>query len=735
MSAKIHIPATTRYSGALKELSAAEEKNLGDIVVDGKEIRGVPKKLGQQFRKVAKAAYDKDAHTVTMAVSSETPVDRYYGQEILSHAKGAVRTDRLSGGVSLLYNHDYDQLLGRSQSFELGEPIHVTCRFGTSALAAEKELDVAADILVDVSIGYIVYEWDIVEDKNGVRTYTAVDWEILEVSLVTVPADPTVGVGRSSDAAPKIRSFRKVDDESRSEDEDDGDDDEEQGDDDGAEEQRTTEPTVADPATQTSDPTPTTPTPTPARSVSMETPEVTANPAADNAARIAGLNTLRTQYPSEFSERALQAAIKLDTPLESVKRSISDAIINAGERNTVPTIADDIFSGMSERELGQYSLRNVYAAAVNRAMPGTFADKGAEAGFEREVGESLRKEAEKRGITSLGGGIAIPSASSRAMALVRASQRTLASGGNAGQFTNVTTVEADPIELLRARTAVLALGARMMTGLFGTISMPRQTSAATSSWVSEGSAVASSDPALDAISISPKPLMIASSYYRNLLAQSRLAVDSFLAQDRDQVLARSLDTAALAGTGVAPIPLGLMLQAGLPAILSGTTRAATGVVTPGLGGLPMTYVDFNNMEAAISMANADIGTMGWLTTPKVRAAARSTPQIPGTASQFVWPNSKPDGRGIQEGPLGYSALCTSNSVLTGFTANAVANLHAAILGVWDQIIIGDWGLSEIVVDPYTGAANQEIKITENAFYDTNVRHLAAFCACTSALPS
>jgi HK97 family phage major capsid protein/HK97 family phage prohead protease len=732
MSAKTHIPATTRYSGVLKELSAAEEKNLGDIVVDGKEVRGVPKKLGQQFRKVAKAAYDKDAHTVTMAVSSETPVDRYYGQEILSHGKGAVRTDRLSGGVSLLYNHDYDQLLGRSQSFELGEPIHVTCRFGTSALAAEKELDVAADILVDVSIGYIVYEWDIVEDKNGVRTYTAVDWEILEVSLVTVPADPTVGVGRSSDVAPKIRSFRKVDDDSSSEDDDGNDDAEEQGDDDGAESERTTDTTVADPTPQPSEPTPT--TPTPARSVPMST-EVIANPAADNAARVAGLNNLRTLYPNEFSERALKAAVDLDTPLDAVKRSISDTIISAGDRNTVPTIADDIFGGMSERELGQYSLRNVYAAAVNRAIPGSFSDPGSEAGFEREVGETLRKAASARGVTGLGGGILIPSASSRASAMIRAAQRTLASGGNAGQFTNVTTVEADPIELLRSRTAVLALGARMMTGLFGTISMPRQTGAATSSWVSEGSAVASTDPSLDAISISPKPLMIASSYYRNLLAQSRLAVDSFLAQDRDRVLALSLDTAALAGSGVAPIPLGLLNQAGLPAILAGTTRAATGVVTPGLGGVPMTYVDFNDMEASISMANADIGAMGWLTTPKVRAAARSTPQIPGTASQFVWPNSKPDGRGIQEGPLGYNALCTSNALLTGFTANSVANLHAVILGVWDQIIIGDWGLSEIVVDPYTGASSQMIKITENAYFDTNVRHLAAFCACTSALPS
>ena len=132
--------------------------------------------------------------------------------------------------------------------------------------------------------------------------------------------------------------------------------------------------------------------------------------------------------------------------------------------------------------------------------------------------------------------------------------------------------------------------------------------------------------------------------------------------------------------------------------------------------------------------NADIGTMGIITTQKVRASQRSTPQIPGTASQFVWPNSKMDARGIQEGPLGYNAITTSNAALTGFTANGQAGCHAAIMGVFDQILYGDWGLSEVIADPYTGAASALYKFTEHAYYDINVRHVEAFAACTSALP-
>jgi hypothetical protein len=300
----------------------------------------------------------------------------------------------------------------------------------------------------------------------------------------------------------------------------------------------------------------------------------------------------------------------------------------------------------------------------------------------------------------------------------------------------VTEVVAEPIELLRTRTAVLALGARMMTGLFGTIKMPRQNAAATSNWIAEAGSVSNSDPTLDSISLAPTRLSMMNSYYRELLLQSALAVDSFLAADRLAVLARSLDTACIAGSGTAPVPLGLLNQSGLTAVLSGTVRATNGTVTAGLGGVPPTFVDYNNMEAAISTANGDIGTLRWLTTPKIRAAGRSIPQIPGSAvSGFVWPNSKVGANGLQEGPLGYDALCTSNSVLTGFTANSVSNLHAIVLGVWDQMLIGDWGLSEVIVDPYTGAASALYKITEHAFYGTAIRHLESFCANVSALPS
>lgn len=754
--------------GILRELSAAQEKTL--------DSNGVPVKIGRQYqRKQLKSeGYNADEHTVSLTLTSEQPVDRWFGSEILSHKKGAIRTQRLKNGISLLFNHDYDQLLGRSTSFEApdGGPLSLTYRFGPSALAQEKEAEVAAEVLKDTSGGYVVYEWEITEDKNGVRTYLAVDWEPVEGSLVTVPADPNVGVGRAisvkytlrklgEDGEPvEVRKFafdpisnRSLDmtdtsDGTRAADADDADDDDDDDDSDEVDEgdralssggnagENTNVTEVGVPKTARSEesaaPTSTTNS-TQQRTVTMA--EDVKDAATLNQERITGLRQLHKDYPKQFDERALKAAEALDVPLEHAKRQIAEKIINESESSKVPTLGDELADEMSEREVKLYSLRNVYAHAINTVKPGTFKDKGAEAGFEREVGVTLQKRAEERGVTGFGGGIPIPAATSRLFAR-QAQQRALASGGGAGTATNVIEVQPEPIELLRFRTAVLALGARMMTGLFGEIKMPRQTGAGNSNWLAEGSAASETDPTLDSITMSPTRLSIWNAYYRELLLQSALSVDSFLAADRLAVLARSLDSACIAGSGSAPVPLGLLNQSGLSAVLAGTTRATNGTVTAGAGGVPPTFVDYNNMEAAISMANADIGTMSWLTTPKIRAAGRSIPQIPGSAvSGFTWPNSKVDAKGIQEGPLGYPALCTSNPVLTGFTANSVPNLHAIILGVWDQMLIGDWGLSEIIVDPYTGASEALYNITEHAFYGTNVRHIPAFCACTSALPS
>ena len=137
---------------------------------------------------------DADTDTFELSFSSETPVARQYGDEVLSHAAGAVDLSSLNDSAPLLFNHNPDQLLGVVDSARVvGGKGRATVRWGTSPEAAAKRQDVAIGVLRNVSVGYQINEMDQDEDGN----YVARNWTPVEISLVSVPSDPTVGIGRS----------------------------------------------------------------------------------------------------------------------------------------------------------------------------------------------------------------------------------------------------------------------------------------------------------------------------------------------------------------------------------------------------------------------------------------------------------------------------------------------------------------------------------------------------------
>jgi len=711
---------TVILTTVLSSLSAAAERAL--------EERPLPPELGQrQFRRTKGAAggYDAEAHTVTMAVSSEYPVQRYGGDEILSHAQGAIDLERLKDGIALLFNHDYNLHLGTSVGYELKDGVlRITNKFGTNPLAREKEQDVADKILKDVSIGYQPLEYDITEDKTGYRTYTVTRWELYENSLVTVPADPTVGVDRNAPAEVHVKvNFRILDadpeppqERSQTPDSEDEDDDEEEVDDPDDPEagERTAASTT--PTTQ----------PTQQRNQTMAEATTTVDHAANEKARVTALRNLRQINPSHYSEDQVMQDIVGGVSIERATDAIAERAIAAGQNSNVPTIAGEQLERMSPKEQRLYSRAGAARAAINLLRGGTFKDE--ESGFAQEVSDSIRKAATERGISGLGNGILTPGVTNKRFAQMEAQKRTVQSGsGTIASATNFTEVELPPIEMLRNTAVCMALGARMIPGLHGTPQFPRQNAAASSSWMAEAAAVTTSDPGMNFFNMVPHRLSMGSPYTRDFLALSNLAIDSFLAEDRYEVLALSLDYAGLAGSGTGNVPLGLQNYTGLATVLTGSTRAANGTVTAGAGGVPPTYVDLNDAEAAISGANAGgLGLLRWAGTPQARAAMRSILKFPGVnGSAPIMPDSRIGSNGLQEGPLGYDGIF-SNQLPKNGTVNSVSNLHAMVLGNWPQMIIGDWDLNEIIADNITGAASAIYKIFEHGYYDINFRHIEAF---------
>ena len=144
---------------------------------------------------------DEEKRTVRMAISSEEPVMRSFGMEVLEHSEEAIDLSFLkSGRAPLLLDHDPEKQVGVIESVSLDDSarrLRATVRFGKGALAREAFDDVTDGIKANVSIGYSVQKMER-KDKD---TYVVKKYRIHEASLVSIPADVTVGVGRSSEAS------------------------------------------------------------------------------------------------------------------------------------------------------------------------------------------------------------------------------------------------------------------------------------------------------------------------------------------------------------------------------------------------------------------------------------------------------------------------------------------------------------------------------------------------------
>lgn len=140
-----------------------------------------------------------------MSLSSDAPVERWFGFEILEHEASAIDMSRAANGLPLLWNHDTDQPIGRLEDVGLREDgkLGAMLRFSRSARAQEVRQDVEDGVLTDMSIGYRVNDW-LEEKRDGQLYYRATSWTPMEGSIVPVPADHTVGINRSAERAAPV---------------------------------------------------------------------------------------------------------------------------------------------------------------------------------------------------------------------------------------------------------------------------------------------------------------------------------------------------------------------------------------------------------------------------------------------------------------------------------------------------------------------------------------------------
>ncbi len=167
--------------------------------INGKEIETLERSFSLREAKEAD-------RTAELSFSSEEPYQRWFGIEILDHDSTSVDMSRMENGAPLLLGHNAEDQIGVIVSARIDEDKigRAVVKFSRSQRGEEVFRDVLDGIRTKVSVGYQIHDMVKESEKDGLETYRVTRWQPFEASLVSIPADNTVGVGRSADSEEPI---------------------------------------------------------------------------------------------------------------------------------------------------------------------------------------------------------------------------------------------------------------------------------------------------------------------------------------------------------------------------------------------------------------------------------------------------------------------------------------------------------------------------------------------------
>jgi HK97 family phage major capsid protein len=471
------------------------------------------KALTREFS-LDRTSVDVEARTLPISFSSEHPVERWFGTEILDHSPDAVDLGRLNDGAPLLLGHSWDDQIGvvESASVSADKVGRAVVRFGKSARAEEILQDVIDGIRTKISVGYRIAEMVLEkQDKDAGDTYRATRWTPLEISIVPIPADPNVGVGRDLDPENEFINVRGLPEEEIHE-----------------EERIMPEDKI----------------------INVE--EVVSEARKMELSRVREIMALGDKCGCAPEARQFVDNGKSAEEFRSF-------ILNEkwGQKDNIREVRDNPEIGLTNKERKDYS----FLRALNAAASGDWKDAGFELECSRAAAKILRRDPQ---------GFFIPH---DAMVGTRdyvsidltshTGEKTVATDLLSGSF----------IEMLRNSMMVRQMGMRVLAGLVGDIAIPRQTGGATAYWLTEDSNSTDSIQAFDQLTMTPKTVSGQTQVTRKLLQQSSLDVEALIRQDLAQTLALAIDVTALHSDGTGNRPKGITGTSGIATVALGTNGA------------------------------------------------------------------------------------------------------------------------------------------------------------------
>lgn len=669
-----------------------------------------PQKRVLQLRADLAPVVDVESRTCELTFSSEFPVDRWFGREVLSHAPGAADLRRLNDGGNLLWGHNPDDVLGVIEKAWIGDDKrgHALVRFGKDERGTWAMNQVQDRVVRNVSFMYVasdyVCETDDPDRYSPDDTYTAQRWEAYEISLLSIAADPTVGVGRDA-GLQGLQTRVHV-----------------------ATRARTQPSAAADSLTE-------------GKTTMFQdntTDDTTLRGGAQPAAPAAppplpDYNEIRRQ------ERERQNAISAlgqrwnnpdlaklhiegGSTIEQARAAFLDALDKTqNQQKPVGARVD-----LSEKEKRSFKLIN--------AIRAIHSNNWKDAGFERDVSIEIARQLDRDPAQGFFVPTNLPfapdeehrrawfmAAGGSKMAQQRA-PFAVGATGTGGALVATQLLSDNWIEVLRNAMVTPQLGARFLTGLVGKVDIPRQITAAATSWVGELTAGTESEATFDKVSLSPKNITSWGVISRLMLLQSTPAIEMIARADLLAQLALGLDLAALSGSGTGGQPTGIVNQAGV------------GSVVGGANGANVTFDHLIALYSAPKVANAPQANLGFAFNAKINGYLRTQKS---TTGQYLWSNTQGGitGPSFASDVMGYP-YAISNQLRGGLTKGASSGICSEVIfGNWLELLIAEWGALEIAINPYdsTYFKSGDVVIRAIQTADVGVRHGASFSVMSDAL--
>ena len=553
---------------------------------------------------------DSDERTFNVSISSNTPVQRYYGTETLRHTKESIERQE---SIPLLWAHQrsgYSEpganILGRASNFSLSSgKLRADIRF--SDVDSNKELlqKVRDKTIQDLSIGYRILDYEEKKRDDGQVDVVATKWRLNEVSLVDIPADNTIGIYRSDETTQNTSTTTKTE---------------------IAQEnkriiktnQDITMPEVKD----------------------KSVPDVNQAITAERS-RIKEIGSICDKFEIDQEQRSNW--IEAGTSVQEVKDKLFERMDNKKQNN-------DISVDLPQNREGRYSL-----AAAYRSL---FGISDHETGLAREISQDCERKGGKR---SADNSILVPW-----RALVEGTRATYQAGSDpaGGDLVATDLLASELIEALRPTTIALQLGVRMLPGLVGDVAIPKQTGEATGYWLStETTEITQSESTFSQVSLTPRTVGALSKITRQMSLQSSISMDAFIRQDLTNALSQTIDKAVFYGSGTLGTPRGIKNVSGIGSVAIGTNGGpvdpdkiidlTTSIYTNNVTG-NISLVTNSKVLGALMKLRENGSTGGYLWVNNTDTGTVST--MPGSfrgfpvyrSNQIISTNTKGSGTGLSE---------------------------------------------------------------------------------------